>query len=220
MNTITWKVTARPETGKGAARKTRAAGLIPIVAYGKELPSRPLSVDAKTLEEFFRQPNWQQLLITLEAEGATDLKDKFFMIRDIQRHHILYHPIALDLLSIRLDQKIKLEVPLEVHGGAEVKKLGGILEILHRTLPIRCLPTNIPAKIVVDAGHLLLNQTLHLADVTLPEGVETDLPQDYPLCTALTVRIEEEAPKPVEGAEVAPVEGEEEKKEEAEEKEE
>jgi large subunit ribosomal protein L25 len=124
------------------------------------------------------------------------------MIREVQRHHVSYKPLAVDLLAIRLDQKIKIDVPLEVIGGTEVKKQGGILEILHRSLPIKCLPTAIPARIVVDASMLLIGHSLHLADVALPEGIEVDLPRDYPLCTAVTIRAEEEA-KPAAEAETA-----------------
>jgi large subunit ribosomal protein L25 len=127
---------------------------------------------------------------------------------------VSYTPLAIDLLAIRLDRKIKFEVPVEVIGAAEVRKQGGVLEILHRTLPLKCLPTAIPEKIVVDASLLELGHTLHLSDIVLPEGTETDLPQDYPLCTALTTRAEEEAVKPAaEGEEAAPAEGEEAKAE-------
>ncbi len=221
MNTVTWKAEVRHGSGKEAAHKARAAGKIPVVAYGRDIPNVKLAVNAEALEIFMRNKNWPQALINLEIEGAPELKDKVFMIREMQRHHVSWKPLAIDLLAIRLDQKIKFDVPVEVLGAAEVRKQGGVMEILHRTLPIWCLPTAIPEKIVVDASMLELGHTLHLADIALPEGVVTDLPKDYPLCTALTTRAEEEAPKAAaegaegaeaaEGAEGAAAEGEEKK---------
>lgn len=203
MNTITWKVEVRKNAGKGVSRKIRRAGKIPAVAYGREIVTTPLNIESSLLEELLRSATWQQTLISLEADGATQFKDKYFMIREIQRHHVMYTPIAMDLLAIRLDQKIKVDVPLEIIGTAEIKKQGGVLEILHRSLAIKCLPTAIPAKIVIDAGKLKLNESLHLNEIELPEGVETDLPKDMPICTALTTRDEEAAKPAAEGAEAA-----------------
>ncbi|NLH49439.1 MAG: 50S ribosomal protein L25 [Myxococcales bacterium] len=188
MSEVTWKVTVRKSKGKGGARKLRCAGNLPAVAYGRDVPATPIAVSEEVVDQFLHQPNWNQNLVKLEADDPALFVDKYFMIREIQRHHIDYHPLSLDLVAVRLDQKIKIEVPLEVKGAAEIKKLGGILEIQHRTLAIKCFVTKIPSKIEVDATALQIGHTMHLKDITLPEGVETDLAPDYPICSAIIPR--------------------------------
>jgi len=200
MASIVWKVETRNRTGKENAHKMRAAGKVPAVAYGRGLQTTTLAIDAMLAVDLIKAGNWNQALIELDVPGAPQFKDKIFMIREMQRHHLKGHPLAIDLVAIRLDQKIKVQVPLDISGGNEVKKTGGILDILHRTLEVKCLPTAIPSSIPVSAAHLGLGHTLHLSEIVLPAGIETDMPMDLPICTVVIPRIVEEA-KPVEAAE-------------------
>ncbi len=206
MASVTWKVEPRKAAGKGGARKTRAIGLVPAVAYGKDMTAIPLSVPLRSVEDLIRKANWAQALISLE--GMPELAGKTFMIGEMQRHHYLGTPMALDLRSIRLDQKIRVQVPLEFLNVVKIKGLGGVLEVLHRTIEVKCLPTAIPTKIQVDVGNLGLGHTLHLSDVTMPENAEVDLSSDYPVCTVVVPRTVEEEKAAAQAAEAAAAEGE------------
>ncbi len=217
MKQIVWKVEPRQETGKGAARKLRAQGKLPGIVYGKDLAPVSIIVDYETVTELLMEQNWNQALITLDAAWNEGFREKVFMIREMQRHHISRSPLSLDLFAIQLDRKITIDVPLNFTGVETIRKLGGLLEILHRQLTVNCLPTQIPEHIDVDVSKMYLGTTLHLGDITLPEGIETDLAADYPLCNSTTPRAEVKkgAEGAAEGAEAAkPEDGKEPKKEE------
>ena len=184
MDQVKWTVERRVDTGKGANRKLRAAGKIPGNVYGKDLPNESITVDYSLVEDLIRRGNWNHALINLDGEGLEGLSGKVFIIKEMQRHHLSGRAMTLDLTSVRLDRKITVDVPLVIHGAEEIKKTGALLDVQHRSLAVQCLPTQIPSEIEVDASHLELGQTLHLRNITLPEGVETELPDDYPLCTA------------------------------------
>lgn len=203
MSNLVWKATPRSKTGKGAARKLRAAGDIPVVAYGKDLESTLLSLETRMVADHLRSGNWAQSLINLDVEGKPELKEKTFMIREMQRHHISGLPLSLDLVAIRMDQKIKVEVPVEFLNTDLVKLRDGILEVLHRSLDVQCLPNAIPSSLEADVGELEVGHTLHLRDIVLPEGVEIDLPEDYPLCTVVVPKVVEEVKPEVEEEEGA-----------------
>lgn len=196
MDRVKWNVEKRLGTGKGVARKLRAAGKLPGNVYGRNLEPISLAIDFTLVRDLISEGNWNQALIDLDGEGLEALNGKVFMIKEMQRHHVSRQPLTVDLQMIRLDKMIEIEVPLAISGGEEVKKTGAVLDVMQRTLMLKCLPTNIPTQIAVDASHLQIGQTLHLSDITLPEGVETDLPANYPICSAALTRatVEEEVP--------------------------
>jgi len=188
MERTKWTVERRSATGKGVARKLRAAGKLPGNVFGKGLENISLTVDREKVNELIHAGNWNQVLIELSGEGLEPLRDKVFMIRELQRHHVTRQPLTIDFHMVRLDKKITIDVPLVFHGGEEVKKTGAVLDVQTRTLALKCLPTEIPAQIEIDASKLQVGQTLHLSDITLPAGTETDLPPGYPICTAAITR--------------------------------
>jgi len=49
--------------------------------------------------------------------------------------------------------------------------MGGILQLVLREIEVECLPTNIPDTIEIDAGHIEIGGSMHVSDITLPEGV-------------------------------------------------
>jgi large subunit ribosomal protein L25 len=73
-----------------------------------------------------------------------------------------------------MDQELKISVPVVARGHAPgVEKEGGVLEQLVRELEVICLPSKIPASIVVDVSSLALGQAVHIREMVLPEGVRT-----------------------------------------------
>jgi large subunit ribosomal protein L25 len=66
-----------------------------------------------------------------------------------------------------------------------------------RQVEISCLPTKIPEFIVVDVSGLHVGQTVHLKELTLPEGVKAVSQEDLALVTVTVVKEEELTPTPV-----------------------
>jgi large subunit ribosomal protein L25 len=77
---------------------------------------------------------------------------------------------------------------------------GGVLDLIHREVHVRCLPTEIPERIDVDITKLNIGDSLHIKDLALPAGVEcVEDPEDV-LAVILAPRLEEEPAAEVVGA--------------------
>lgn len=117
--------------------------------------------------------------------------------------------VHADFLEIRMDQKIKVEVPFSFVGESKGVKMGGVLSVLLRALEIECLPNAIPDEIEVDISDIDMNDVLHVRDVKLPSEVDLVTEEEDPIVTVVApVEEEEEEPEAAEGEEVAAAEGE------------
>lgn len=186
--------TRRETIGKGGARKARAAGQLPGVVYGHGEEPVAVAVDYREFMTQIRKHKGGNPIVNLNL-GGTEVTA---LVRDAQIDPISQAVIHVDFQHISLTEKVTVEVPVHAVGIAlGVKDGGGILEMITRTLEIRCLPTAIPASIDVDVTALNVGQSLHVSDVKV-EGIEivSDPETTLILCAAPTV----EADAPAEGA--------------------
>jgi large subunit ribosomal protein L25 len=158
----------REGTGKGVARKLRAAGRVPAVLYGVGVESTALSVDAKDLFHLLHTGAGTNVLVDLDVDGKAHLA----LPRDVQRDHIRARYVHVDFLAVRADAKITLSVPVRVIGESPGVKLGGVLEHHLWELQVECLPTDVPDAIDADISTLdEIGTSLKVADLPVPEGV-------------------------------------------------
>jgi len=171
MEKVALKVEMREGTGKGPARRLRAVGKFPGVIYGQG-KSIPVSINTKEFTRILHSGAGSATLLTVNVEGSKD-GDKMAIIRDWQSDPIKGDILHVDLLEVAMDKAIKVTVPVVVTGGdpAGVKE-GGMLHHLSRELEVECLPANIPDHVVVDASALKIGESIHVADLKLPEGIK------------------------------------------------
>lgn len=81
----------------------------------------------------------------------------------------LYH---LSFFAVAAHGKITVRVPLHFVGQPAGIIQGGSLDTVLTELELHCLPGNIPEAIEVDVSHLGINDSLHVKELALPEGVE------------------------------------------------
>jgi large subunit ribosomal protein L25 len=201
--TITKSLTAskREAGGKGAARKLRREGRVPAVLYGKDMDSVTLSLDAMEVEHLFQAISVENTIVELQIEGGESHQT---LVREIQSHPFRYELVHIDFLRIQSDVEVDVEVPVELVGTpVGVKQHGGVLEQIIHELPVRCLPSFIPERIEVDVSALDIEDSLHLEDIQLPEGVEATIDPERTLCLVSAPRaaIEEGAEEGAEGEE-------------------
>lgn len=167
MATATLTAELREETGKGAARKLRAAGRVPAVIYGHNRPSQGLSVDAHEIGRVLERVSAASVFeLTLGGNTVRAL------IREIQRHPVDRKLVHVDFQELVAGEQVTVRVPLVFVGTAEgVRNQGGLLEEVTRELEISADPSNIPDHIDVDVSALTLGHPLHVRDLTLPSGV-------------------------------------------------
>jgi large subunit ribosomal protein L25 len=160
---------ARSGTGKGPARRLRATGFVPAVIYGPGAEPVSLSVDPKVLKAVVATPHKHNTVITVKVEGQPD---RLVLLKDVQQHPVTRAVEHADFQEVRLDRPLRIEVPLTLTGRAAGQADGGILTQVSRLMEILCLPGAIPVDIKVDVTPLKISQSLHEADVKLPEGIK------------------------------------------------
>jgi large subunit ribosomal protein L25 len=163
-------VESRSSTGKGVARKLRAAGRIPAVLYGQGKESVPLTIDPRALEKVLRSGGANTLL-DLTVEGRPELGSPVALVKELQRHPIRGTIVHADLYQVALTRTVEVEVPVHLVGRAKGLDFGGILEHSLREIALECLPRSIPAAIEVDITNMELGDVIHVRDLVLPAGV-------------------------------------------------
>jgi large subunit ribosomal protein L25 len=191
----------RDDSGKGVARKLRAAGRVPAILYGHGMQPLPLSVDSKELFHLFHTGAGANGLVDLVVDGAEHLA----MPREVQRDHIKGRFIHVDFLVVRRDEKIEVDVPIRVVGESPGVKAGGVLEHHLWDIHVECLPQNVPEAIKVDVSALEIGDSLRVADLTAPGGVEILTNPDESVIAAvqpqMAIEVEEEAAEAAEAVE-------------------
>ena len=162
------KLVAEPRegTGKGVARKLRAAGRVPAVVYGQGMNATAVSVDAKDLYHVLHAGG-AHVLLDLVVDG----KGVLALARDVQRDHIRGRFVHVDFLAVSRTEKITIQVPVRVIGESVGVKAGGVLEHHLWDVDAECLPSDVPEAIEADITELQVGDALKVADLTAPEGV-------------------------------------------------
>jgi len=196
-------LTVQPRTaaGKGEARRLRRTGLVPAVAYGKGLPATPIAVVPKEVASVLKSEFGKNTVIQIEVSGSKLLA----MVRDFTLHPVKRELEHVDFVEVKLDQPVDVSVPLFATGKAVGVVKGGVLRVVHRTIPVRCLPDRIPVKVEADVTHLELGQHVATRDLKLPDGVVARLPAEQTLIAVVAPEKEvEEAAPGAPGAAAAP----------------
>jgi large subunit ribosomal protein L25 len=171
MSEMNIKVARREATGKNANRQLRAAGALPAVVYGDKKDPVPITIDRKKVLELLKKGGGENAVFHLELEGTS--ASRHAMIRDLQIDPISRRIIHIDFQRINLKEKVKVQVPIHLHGEPiGVKTDGGVLDFVTREVEVECLPNNIPQSLDIDVSGLLIGQHVEAKDLEIPEDVE------------------------------------------------
>ena len=215
MEKMELKVEVRKETGKGNMRRLREHKKLPGVFYGPHLDQPVLlTVDLAEFKRF--KQKGAAVLLTLKADASAEVNGKMAVLKDEEVHPVTGEFMHADFYEVRMDEAIKVSVPVTLTGKAQGVVEGGILEQSLRELEVRCLPGKIPSRIEVDVTLLTVGSSIHISEIELPEGVQATSDTNYTIA-AVVAPMAEEAPVVAvpEGEEVpaeVPIAGEEEEK--------
>ena len=163
MSEIRISAEPRTEFGKGFARRTRAAGLVPGVIYGHGEPVRHVSLPGHDLMIALRTPN---VLLNLSfSDGTSQLALPKVVQKDPVRRTLEH----IDLLLVRRGEKVTVDVPVTTTG--EVVP-GTVLEQQLTSVSVETEATHIPAAFEVDVDRKDVGFQLFARDLELPRGVE------------------------------------------------
>lgn len=198
MAEITLKAETGRPTGSRPSNRLRAQGRIPGVVYGQGSDPVTLSVDWKELRQALSTEAGLNALIDLQVDGGT----KLAIVKELQRDPVRHSVTHVDFLLINRDEVIVVEVPVVLEGEAEaVYREDGMVDQVLTLLAVRAKPADIPNEITFDISGLTLGDTVRVADLALPAGVEADTEADEPVVTTSVTRAALEPEEGEEGAE-------------------
>jgi len=157
------KLVAVPRTdfGKGAARRTRRAGLIPAVLYGHG--TAPVHVSLPGHQTFLALKH-SNALFEIEVNGTSQLA----LAKDVQRDPMRLEAIEhLDLLVVNRGEMVDVEVPVHVVGESAP---GTIHVVDMQQVMLQADATSLPERVEVSVEGLAAGTQVTAGELTLPEG--------------------------------------------------
>ena len=170
MEQLELRVTHREILGK-KVRFLRRQGIIPLHVFGHGIESLALQCDSAPLLDILGKAG-RTRLISLEVDMAT--KPRNVVVRKIQRDPRTGELVHVDFYQVRMEEEIRVEVPILLVGEAPALKSKGTMLVREMaTLNIQCLPDKIPASVKVDLASLgEAEQAIHVKDIVLGEGIK------------------------------------------------
>ncbi|MCK5860438.1 50S ribosomal protein L25/general stress protein Ctc [Abyssibacter sp.] len=205
----------RTVQGTGASRRLRRSGRVPAILYGGASEPVQLSIDHNEMLRHLEHEAFYSHILSIDVDGKTENA----VLKDLQRHPAKAQILHADFMRVVAGQAMRMTVPLHFVGedtSPGIKNSGGVLDRQRNELEIECLPKNLPEYIEVDVSALDINDSIHLEELTLPEGVESVAKMHGENWTVAAVHVprvaveesDEDAETDAEGGEAADGEGE------------
>ncbi|MEE4153978.1 MAG: 50S ribosomal protein L25/general stress protein Ctc [Erythrobacter sp.] len=158
----------RERAGKGASRALRREGRIPAVIYGGKEEPTPIHVEEKELVRQLMTGHFMNSIVNIEVNG----KSVRTLPKDVALDPVTDRPTHADFLRLSRDSMIEVEVPvvfINEEKSPGLKK-GGVLNVVRHELELVCEADKIPSEIEIDVTGRDVGESIHISDVTLPEG--------------------------------------------------
>src|SRR5688572_10962199 len=191
MATAQLTAIARNTSGKGAARSLRREGRLPAVIYGHAREPLSLSIPERDLQRLLERFAAENTVIELSIDGSMSRT----LIREIQRHPVRRNVLHVDFQELVAGERMVVRIPIVLTGTAEgVRNSAGILSQIMQELECRVDPLNMPGHIDVDVTNVAIGHSIHVSEMTIPEGIEVLDEPESTVCIVAAPKVEEEAP--------------------------
>ena len=180
--TIELKASARPRSGKGAARSARRDGKVPGVIYGPKTEPETINIDSNELWKIVLRGRFLATVYNLNVDGKTVR----VVPRDLQLDPVKDFPLHVDFQRVTADSRIRVKVPAKFINDAASPgiKRGGVLNIVRREIEVYCPPDHIPDAFEFDLTGLEIGRAIHISSITMPDGVRPTIgSRDFTVAT-------------------------------------
>lgn len=205
MKIFELKAEPRQDLGKKATKALRAEGKIPVVLNGGEIIALPYSGTLRAGEKIVEIGNGKGLITTdivVENDAVRKLiytpdifaieltlngEKRMAILKDIQFHPVKDNILHIDLLEVKPEKPVVIEVPVKLEGHAEGVKAGGKLTLSMKKLKVRAPYTAVPERLVINVDTLGLGKSLAVGDLHF-EGLELVNAKNAVVCAVQLTR--------------------------------
>ena len=196
---LTLPAEARDGLGKGASRALRRDGRVPAVVYGEKKEPLSIHVEEKLLSKMLHTGHFMNSVVMIDYKG----KAHRTLPKAVDFHPVTSRPIHVDFLRIGEHTKVTVAVPVRFDNEDDAPGLtrGGVLNVVQHELEITCDAAHIPNEIHISLAGLEIGDSIHISQVSLPDGVEpANKDEDFTVATivapsAMKAEEEEAAPE-------------------------
>ena len=191
------KATKREISSSGKLNLLRAGGTIPAVMYGGSKGNVNLSLKKIHLKDMVNTESFLSKVLDLDIDGSSEK----VIPREVMLHPLSNEPIHMDFMRVVKGTKIILEIPVKFINNEKSPglKKGGVLNIVRRTVELRCPAENIPNEITIDLDNAEIGTSIKISSVKLPNDVvPTISDRDFTIATVVAPTIVVEPEKTTE----------------------
>jgi large subunit ribosomal protein L25 len=176
--------TVRTELGKGASRRARREGRVPVVLYGHGTDPQHLELDSHDFAAVLRNAGTNAVL-SLQVAG----KEQLALTKSIEIHPIRRNIQHADLLVVKRGEKVTVEVTVVVEGDAAP---GTLVTQEQAAIEIEADALSIPQQFTVSVEEAQEGTQILAGQIELPSGVTLVSDPELLVVNVITAPTEEE----------------------------
>ncbi|HEX5684992.1 MAG TPA: 50S ribosomal protein L25/general stress protein Ctc [Ideonella sp.] len=160
----------RSKQGTGASRRLRHSGKVPGIVFGAGEPAM-IELDHNALYFALKKEAFHSSILEMELAG----KKQKVLLRDFQMHPWKQQVLHVDFQRVDETTRLRKKVPLHFSGeenSIAVKTDKCLVSHVATEIEIECLAVQLPEFVSVDLSGLVKGKSLHVSDLTLPEGIK------------------------------------------------
>ncbi|MGI4944695.1 MAG: 50S ribosomal protein L25/general stress protein Ctc [Janthinobacterium lividum] len=168
-NFVTIEAEARERAGKGAARASRRAGMVPAVIYGAKQTPTLIQLDPRIVVRELTRGGWKSRLYEINVAGAPARA----LMREVQFHPVSDKALHVDFQRLAPGERIRVAVTVQFQNEATSPglKKGGVLNVVRHSVEVLADPEQVPDYFQADLAALDINDNVRFGDLQGTEGV-------------------------------------------------
>ncbi|GMO49635.1 MAG: 50S ribosomal protein L25/general stress protein Ctc [Treponemataceae bacterium] len=177
MDVMVVKANKREIKGKRGAAKLRKAGTLPAVMYNSKGEAEMLCVSEAEFTKIWKNTT-PTTLIRLDVDGRDE---GIAFIKTTEYDIIKDRNLHVDFHVIDMRKPLKRRFKVQFTGNPVGVREGGKLSNHVSEVAVKCLPADLPPRIVADITNLSAGSTFRVKDLTLGKGIELLTDGETPL---------------------------------------
>ncbi len=168
-NFVTIEAEARERAGKGAARASRRAGMVPAIIYGAKQTPTLIQLDPRVIVRELTRGGWKSRLYEINVAGTPSRA----LMREVQFHPVSDKAIHVDFQRLAAGERIRVSVTVQFQNEATSPglKRGGVLNVVRHAVEVLADPDSVPDFFQADLAALDINDNVRFGDLQGTDGV-------------------------------------------------